>query len=436
VSEPCTGRRRRWLFPGSALMLVLLALPWLVPKSRLVTRMRGEEPAGDELKQVKGLGYYEALIDGPGGGEPDEDDFPPGFVAIADSGIVGLDPGYRRWRLLPNLDLRWNGTTFRTGRLGNRGPDVSPEKPAGTFRAVVLGSSITMGHGIDDEDGYVRLFERWLAGELAPERRVEAVNLAAPGEAPSQRLLRLGGEVEPLGPDWILCDATPIDVLFEEQHLHSIVSRGVPIPFGYVRDVIDRAGVTAGTTADEFSRKLRPFHKDLLAGAFAGWAEHARRLGVPLTVVLLPRTDVKGKSPVLNELIRETAGRHGLGLVDLTAAFDDLEPDELVVGPWDRHPGVAGHRALFEDLREAASRPGGIPTRTRPCGPRRRGSLVRGDRPHADPIGTRRRSGVDLSIRRGLTRRLSRRQRGSGARDRFQPRLDRPRRPTGPTRGR
>ena len=129
MSKPNSGRWRRLLFPGSALLLVLLALPWLVPKSRLVTRMRGEERPGDELNQVKGLGYYEALMDGPDREGRDQDGFPPGFVAIADSGILELDPGYLRWGLRPGLDLRWNGTTFRTGRLGNRGPDVGLGKP-------------------------------------------------------------------------------------------------------------------------------------------------------------------------------------------------------------------------------------------------------------------------------------------------------------------
>ena len=155
---------------------------------RLLTRMRGDDPVGDELKQAKGLGYYEALIWGPGGsddGDGKGDGFPPGYVAIADSGLLELDPGYRRWRLRPGLDARWNGTSFRTNGLGYRGPEIGPENSSGTFRVVVLGSSNTMGHGIDDEDGYVRRFERWLAGELGPSRKVEVVNLAVPVESPA-----------------------------------------------------------------------------------------------------------------------------------------------------------------------------------------------------------------------------------------------------------
>jgi hypothetical protein len=357
--------------------------------------------------------------EGPGLG------FPPGFVAIADSGLLGLDPGYRRWRLRPGLDLRWNGTTFRTNALGYRGPEVDVEKTAGAFRVVVLGSSITMGHGIEDERGYVRLFERWLAGVAGPRGPVEVVNLAAPGEAPSQRLLRFRTEVEALDADWVLCDATPVDVVFEEQHLHSMVSRGVPIPFAYVREVIARAEVAADAPIDEFLRKIRPFRDELLAGAFAGWAAKARRLGVPLTVVLLPRTDTRGNSPILNEMIRGAARRNGLGLVDLTAAFDGLDDEELVVGPWDKHPSVAGHRALFLGLRDAASRPGVVPW---PSEPRRR-SLVRGGRPQTELISTRRRTLADAVIRRRSGRSVSRLRR-SRMRTRTGPRANDSARPS------
>jgi hypothetical protein len=57
MAMPRAGRWRRWILPGSGLLLGLLALAWLVPHLRLVSLMRGDAPAGDEVKGVEGFGY-------------------------------------------------------------------------------------------------------------------------------------------------------------------------------------------------------------------------------------------------------------------------------------------------------------------------------------------------------------------------------------------
>ena len=60
------------------------------------------------------------------------------------------------------------------------------------------------------------------------------------------------------------------------------------------------------------------------------------------------------------------ARRHDLDVLDLSDAFDGLEPSEFRVSEWDLHPSVAGHRAIFERLRLALLRRGGLPGRPFP----------------------------------------------------------------------
>ena len=78
------------------------------------------------------------------------------------TGIVTEVPSYLRWEMKPDLDIRWNGTTFQTNRLGFRTPEVSLEKPAGTYRILVFGSSNTMGYGVNNDDMYTRHLEQFL----------------------------------------------------------------------------------------------------------------------------------------------------------------------------------------------------------------------------------------------------------------------------------
>jgi hypothetical protein len=217
---------------------------------------------------------------------------------------------------------------------------------------VVFGSSNTMGHGIDDEDSYARRLERSLNGRAGSARRVEVVNLAVSGDSPTQRLLRLRDEAAGLDPDWILCDITALDFSLEEQHLRWVLGKGIDVPFDFARQALAGSKVEADDSPDEFHKKFSPFLKPLLDRTVEGWAAEARKIGVPLTVVILPRADSKTESPHLFRLFRDLADRHGLRYVDLSDAFDRLDLEEYRLAPWDHHPNALGHRLIFAGLRD------------------------------------------------------------------------------------
>ena len=70
--------------------------------------------------------------------------------------------------------------------LGFRDPEVAIAKPSGTFRVVLLGDSITWGHGVDQAGRYGDLL-----AEVLRRRRVvvQVVNLAVSGYGTDQELL-------------------------------------------------------------------------------------------------------------------------------------------------------------------------------------------------------------------------------------------------------
>lgn len=334
--------------------VALLVLPLAYPASPLVQALRGVARIDSEIEMARADGYYEQLIRSPEdrrGNRPA--DPPPGFKPFSDSGLVDELRDYRRRALRPNLDARWNGTTFRTNDLGFRGPAISRGKPPGTFRVVVLGSSNTMGHGVDDEQTYARLLEGWLAGRVGPGRRVEVINMAVSGDSPTQQLLRLQFDVPALDPDWILNDITALDLSLEEQHLRWVLGKGVDVPLDFVREALGRSGVDPDDSPEEFHRKFRPYLKPTLDRTFEAWASGAKRIGVPFTVVILPRADSKTESPGLFRLYRDMSDRHALRYCDLSAAFDRLELDDYRIGPWDHHPNALGHRLIFARLLDA-----------------------------------------------------------------------------------
>lgn len=354
-------------------LLVLSALPTVLPDADWVSILRGENRLDAEIRQTQVLGYYEAILadsENSGaatgrGGKPaveNRQQAPPGWRPFAESGIVRPVNGYLRWRMKPNLQTVWNSARFTTNSLGYRTPEVAIPKPQGTYRIVVLGSSNTMGHGVSDDEMFVRLLEAWLNGDEADVgRRVEVVNLAVSSDSPSQNLLRLQTDVPSLEPDWILIDVTVLDYSLEELHLHASVRNRWPIPFGYVRTILRNAQVSPSDSFTEFSVKLRGSTEALLDGAYAGWAAQAAELDTPATLIQLPRTDAQIKNRNLERMAARLARRHSLPMIDLTDAYRGRELSEYRLSPWDKHPSVLGHQLIFEELRDELIRRGGGP---------------------------------------------------------------------------
>jgi hypothetical protein len=351
-----------------SLLLFLAAM--IAPGSRTVEALQGKPRIECEFQVGETCGYYESILNAaePGSLEPSNQNKANAkpsftFVPFGASNIVEVIPTYLRWRIRPSLDLCWNGTTFRSSSLGYRTPEIDLKKPRNVYRILVFGSSNTMGHGVDDDVVYPRLLEDWLNEQVNPPIHVEVVNLAVSGDSPSRRLQRLREEAGRFQADWILCDASPLDYPLEEDHLETIIHSEPPveIPFEFVREALARAEVSAADSREAFRLKLRGEIEELLEGSYAGWKVEADRLGIPLTMVILPRADRKLQSPRIVELILSMAGLNGIDVIDLSSVFGGFAVSQFRVSERDKHPSALGHRALFDGLQTQLLQRGGLP---------------------------------------------------------------------------
>jgi hypothetical protein len=95
--------------------------------------------------------------------------------------LADVEPMFTR--LIPTIPV-WakNRPVWRltTNSLGIRNEEVSPTKPASTFRVIMLGDSWTVGANLDVEQTYVRTLQR-LLGDGVPDGHVEVVNYGGMG---------------------------------------------------------------------------------------------------------------------------------------------------------------------------------------------------------------------------------------------------------------
>ena len=90
------------------------------------------------------------------------------------------------YALRKNLsDGSFGGLPVTTNSLGHRDREIPRAKPRMGFRVLAIGDSITFGHGVHAEETWPEALERELAARF-PQRPVDVVNTAVPGNSPFQ----------------------------------------------------------------------------------------------------------------------------------------------------------------------------------------------------------------------------------------------------------
>ena len=125
-------------------------------------------------------------------------------------GFFVSDP-VRGQRLAANYDGWFAGVPARTNALGFRDTrEYALEKRPGTFRILVLGDSVTFGHGALYETSYPYLLEQRLR-EWRPDVNWEVWNLGVPGYNTAQELAYLREVGERYVPDLVIVGFFPND---------------------------------------------------------------------------------------------------------------------------------------------------------------------------------------------------------------------------------
>jgi hypothetical protein len=270
------------------------------------------------------------------------------------------------FELLPNVNRPLFGERFTTNEFGMRDRSYTVEKPEGTFRIAVLGSSIDMGWGVSSETMYVNQLETWLnvhAARRGLPRRFEVLNFAVAAYSPLQRLESWRRKAAEFHPDLVLYAATMLDFRLMEIHLCDMFEGRVRAPYRFLHRAMGEAGITAHDLRigkddrlrdkDTIKRKLKPYYGAIYEATMEALAADCASAGIPLACVIIPRAGKADapevRAPAVAQL-RAALGRHCDTIFDLSGTFDALDASNLEIDPWDDHPNTRGHYLLFKAL--------------------------------------------------------------------------------------
>ncbi|MBI5561128.1 MAG: SGNH/GDSL hydrolase family protein [Deltaproteobacteria bacterium] len=281
-------------------------------------------------------------------------------VVLAHSSIIeGDDNPAIGHRLKPDIKGHYQGAEFSTNRYGFRERDVTLEKPPGVVRIAVMGHSITMGAGVNDEEVYTRILQTML--DRAYPGRYEVLNFATGGYTLHQVRVRYEFLAKPFSPDIIMFPVyydefvrpgaiLPYDLSSKRQGWAELRGNYVEHLFIYraLRKVFK--DMTAKNISIDWQKRGRKTGKSSVPGAriLEDFLEKRRAENIPVIMLGLPRLKEKysGKlSDYYNERFR---GMPGAYFIDTSAALKGrINPKDYIYFG-DTHPNATVHRLYAE----------------------------------------------------------------------------------------
>ena len=291
------------------------------------------------------------------------------FVDAAHVRIFEGDP-LLFWRLMPNLrDVLWDATRVSTNAQGLRYDRAVGRKPAGTFRIVCVGDSVTFGYRVprvylrrphEEPEWlpYPALLERWLRA-ANPARDIEVIPLATPGYSSHQGLAWLRRDIGWLQPDVVtVCfgwndidlraasDAQTMKTGWPRVMARAIVSHSQALmrASAWLRARRAAAGVRPDT-----ARRVSP---DRFVGNEIEMARLARSHGAAAVLIGAVYRD-RVAHPPEGDLIgadraalREAARDAGVPFLEVKELTEDSYPANARLFEEHIHPNHRGHRVL------------------------------------------------------------------------------------------
>jgi hypothetical protein len=325
--------------------------------------LRNDLPNASDYERVE-RGYYQqlleacrpsALLSAPDPNHPDVTiDHGRLTLPVDDLREYVLKPGLSRD---PSQRIPWS-----TNSWGMRDREYATAKPAGTFRIALVGDSIATGWRVDDEEGFEPRLEAALdaRSQAAGGPAVEVLNFAVPGHGPGQRWTHFSEGGWSFEPDLVLFESTPADPGWDERRLRNLLARGLGRDAPVYSEVLDAARVPhkSGLDAEVYKGWLKPLRWELLAGVYRAVVADSRSRGVPAIWVLIPRVGKPVDSAERKRLIDLARASGFSAVIDVTDAYDGLDPADLEVSPNDFHPNALGHERIARRLEEALAESG------------------------------------------------------------------------------
>lgn len=285
-----------------------------------------------------------------GGGEEKKQN----WQSIAIYGATVDQPtGFIEHRLKPGWIGVHKGVDIHINKWGHRDEgNYEKEKPAGTFRIALCGSSNSFGSGVPRESVFEYIVEKRLNETLAGQgyEHYEIINFSVPRYHLLERAYIAENDTPEFHPDLILVAVTMRDL--REAMFESVIRRvreGRDLHYPFLREIVKNAEVKQTDSESRIKQLLGSYTTELAAAVLHDLKEFSDESGIPVAMLIM-RLEVEG----VDENLKKTstmAAFAGVAVIELFDAYTGQKAKEMYLIPnQDYHPTIAGHARLADEL--------------------------------------------------------------------------------------
>jgi hypothetical protein len=167
--------------------------------------------------------------------------------------------------LIPGWRGEFNGSPLSVNRWGMRDRELLREKPSGTYRVAVLGSSVVMGYGVRDSEVFDQLLEERLnAAQTSGRPRMEVLNFGTGRSFAIHRRLMLEQKALDFQPDAVYYIAHQDEFEGPGPHLADVWYKKHKLSDACLERVIQQAGIKPDTSGGLAHSLLIPHSEEIV----------------------------------------------------------------------------------------------------------------------------------------------------------------------------
>jgi hypothetical protein len=264
---------------------------------------------------------------------------------------------YRFEAAIVNVKTQAYDTMFETNPQGMRDRNYAFEKPTGTVRIALLGSSHTMGYGVRLEETFDSVLEERLNAQPPPGAegvKFEVLNFAFSRLSPLSQISVIRTEAARFQPDIVVLVAQTEDDNWVTYDLARCLRERLPLPYEFPLRIMKEARVTAHTERNLAHRRLIPHRPELLGWSYERIVDECRRIDALPAAFFVPVPNDVIYNGLTNVMVQTNLmARAGFVTGDLSGLYDGLDPTEFMLSDAFHHCNARGHRLMADALYNA-----------------------------------------------------------------------------------
>ena len=259
--------------------------------------------------------------------------------------------------LAPNLALDFCESILASNEWGLRDRSYPKEKPPGTYRIALLGASVVLGSGVENDQVFDELIEARLAEENQGRSfdRYEVLNFAESGYSIIHQQVVLEEKVQQFDVDTAIYFGHTVDERVLLQHVRRMKRFDVEVPFPGLRALLDEYGQKKAELGPDADLQWE-MEKKILSWGYRRFAEQCKARGIRPVWCYLQHPQRVGRGLIAKgaEIVELAKASGCITLIlDGELIYPPDRAAELRLRPWDSHPHREGHERIAAVLYEA-----------------------------------------------------------------------------------